>query len=201
MDFFSNNLSASSSLNCLGDVIKLRKIFISIVPFSASSSIHSTYVRLKNNFVSLSADSTITSSIRRSISPSLNFKSKTDFTYKVNRRCYTNISTIKNKSSFGIDYFGFLLYYKGKLKTIICHKSAPHHPAILTYRVSGKEYSDRLSFNTNSLNTSVYNAGYWTTRSYHFDTEETVKDNTIINLCTKKEPEVIKCCNKPIFFF
>lgn len=196
-----NYLSSSSSLNCLGDIIKLRKIFISIVPFNASSSIQSTYVRLKNNFVSLSADSTITSSIRRSISPSLNFKSKTDFTYKVTRRCYTSISPIKITSSFGINYFGFLLYYKGKLKTIICHKSAPHHPAILTYRVRGKEYSDKIPFNATSLNSNVYNAGFWVTQSYHFDTEETVKDNTVINLCTKKEPEVIKCSSKPIFFF
>ena len=62
----------------------------------------------------------------------------------------------------------------------------PHYPALLTYRVRGKEYLDRIPFNVNSLNSSVYNAGFWITPSYHFDTAETVKYNTVINLCPNK---------------
>lgn len=193
--------SIVSSLRCLCTLVKLRKIFLSIVPFKSTSSLSSTYVRLKNNTISLSYTNKISSIIRRSISPSFKLNSKTDLIYKVNRNCYTNISTIKTKSSFNIEYFGFLLYYKGKLKTIICPKSAPHHPSSLTYKVRGKEYKERLPFNAFYLNSSFYNEGAWTTSSYYFDTAETVKDNTSITLCNKKDPAIIKCSTKPVFFF
>lgn len=193
--------STISYLQCLCDLVRLRKIFISIVPSKSTSSLSSTYVRLKNNTISLSYTNKISSIIRRSISPSFKLNPKTNLSYKVNRSCYTNISTIKNISSLDIDYFGFLIYYKGKIKTFICTKSAPHHPSSLTYKVRGKEYKERLPFNTFYLNSSPYNDGAWTTSSYYFDTAETVKDNTGITLCNKKEPAIIKCSTKPVFFF
>lgn len=193
--------SAISSLKCLCALVRLRKIFISITPFKSLSSLSSTYVRLKNNTVSLSYTNNISSIIRKNINPSFKLNSKTNLNYKVNRNCYTSISTIKRSSSLDIDYFGFLIYYKGKIKTFICTKSAPHHPSSLTYKVKGKEYKERLPFNAFYLNSSLYNEGDWTTSSYHFDTAETVKDNTSIALCNKKEPAIIKCSTKPVFFF
>ena len=193
--------STISYLRCLCDLVRLRKIFLSIVPFKSTSSLSSTYVRLKNSTLSLYYTNNISSIIRISISPSFKLNSKTNLSYKVNRSCYTNISPLKNISSLDIDYFGFLIYYKGKIKTFICTKSAPHHPSFLTYKVRGKEYKERLPFNAFYLNSSLYNDGAWTTSSYHFDTTETIKENTILDIHEVKEPVVVECDNKHSLFF
>lgn len=196
-----NSLFSSSSLNCLCELFRLKKIFLSLVPFNTTSSLSSIYVRLKNNLTSLTADSNITSNIRKRIGPSFKLGSNTDLIYKVNRTCYTNISTIKTKSSFGIEYFGFLLYYKGKLKIVICHKSAPHHPEELEYKVCSIKRKEKYPFNSFIIKSWVLNDGRCESSSYHFDTTETIKENTILDIHEIEEPVVVECDNKHSFFF
>lgn len=161
--------STVSYLQCLCDLVRLRKIFISIVPFKSTSSLSSTYVRLKNNTISLS---------------------------------YTNnISTIKKSSSLDIDYFGFLIYYKGKIKTFICTKSSPHHPEELEYKVRGIERKEKYPFNSFIIGSWIFNDGRWESSSYHFDTAETIKESTILDIHEIEEPVVVKYDNKHSFFF
>ena len=140
--------------------------------------------------------------IRKIISTSFKLNSKTNLNYKVNRNCYTSISTIKgSSSSLNIDYFGFLIYYKGKIKTFICSKSSPHHPEELEYKVRGIERREKYPFNSFVIGSWIFNDGRWESSSYHFDTAETIKENTIIDIHEIEEPVVVKYDNKHSFFF
>ena len=197
----STFLFISSDISCLAEISKLKKIFLSLTEISSSSSVLPTYVRLKNNTLTIPANTSVTSGISNIRGPFVNITdSSTSVSCGINRNSYTALHC-NTTSSFDINYSGFLLYYKGKLKVFICPKSSPHHPGELKYRVRGNEIKKFLPLNSSTINSSYYNEGEYTTASYHFDTAETVKDNTSLNICTQKEPAVIKCSDKPLFFF
>lgn len=195
-----------------------------IVRYSDIESVSSTRVIIPTTIftdissITASTDSSITTKRRRINSSSIiNTTSIDSSTYKyrtfsstieecssvksmAGRNKYTQSSFV-DISDVHLEQSGFLLYYKGRLKMFICPQSSPHHPEGLEYKVRGIETKERYPLNSFILGDIILNDGGWTTSSYHFDTAETIKENTIFDIHEIEEPVVVECDNKHSFFF
>lgn len=175
-------------------------IFTDVSSITASTDSSITTIREKiNNSIIVNNTSTDSSAYRyRTCSSTTEEGSSVE--YMAGRNKYTQSSFV-DISDVHLEQAGFLLYYKGRLKIFICPQSSPHHPEGLEYRVRGIETKERYPLNSFILGGIIINDGKWTTSSYHFDTAETIKENTILDIHEIEEPVVVECDNKHSFFF
>ena len=171
---------------------------ISSITTSTNSSI--TTIKGKINSSIINNSTSTDSSAYRYRTPFFTIVENSSVEYMAGRNKYTQGSFV-DISDVHLEQSGFLLYYKGRLKLFICPQSSPHHSAELEYKVRGIETKERYPLNSFILGDILVNKGRWTTSSYHFDTAETIKENTILDIHEVKEPVVVECDNKHSLFF
>lgn len=126
-------------------------------------------------------------------------------------------SDVKEYNSVNHNILNVMLLAEGSFKTAshhfdtqetikdsfisICTKSAPRHPENITYKVKGLDKKETLPFNSFILGSNKYNEGSWLTSSYHFDTQETVKENTVLTIKKPKFVALSGCVEKPSLYF
>ena len=175
-------------------------IFTDISSITSNTDSNIITIRGKINSSSIINNTFTDSSAYRYRAPSFTIEEGSSIEYIVGRNKYAQSSFI-DISDVHLEQSGFLLYYKGRLKMVICPKSSPHHPEGLEYKVIGIETKERYPLNSFILGDILINDGRWTTSSYHFDTAETIKENTILDIHEIEEPVVVECDNKHSFFF
>ena len=175
-------------------------IFTDISSITASTDSSIITIRGKINSSSIINSTSTDSSAYRHRTFSSTIEEGSYVEYMVGRNKYIQSSFV-DISDVHLEQSGFLLYYKGRLKIFICPKSSPHHPEGLEYKVIGIETKERYPLNSLILGDILINDGRWTTSSYHFDTAETIKENTILDIHEIEEPVVVECDNKHSFFF
>ena len=175
-------------------------IFTDISSIAANTDYSITTIRGKINSSNIINNTYTDSSAYRHRTLSSTIKEGSSVEYVAGRNKYTQSSFV-DSSNVHLEQSGFLLYYNGRLKIFICPKSSPHHPEGLEYKVRGIETKERYPLNSFILGDILINDGRWTTSSYHFDTAETIKENTILDIHEVEEPVVVECDNKHSFFF
>ena len=198
----SRNIVRYSDIESLSSasVVFPTTIFTDISGITASTDSGITTRRRRINSSSINNTISIDSSAYRYRTFSSTIEEGSSVESMAGRNKYTQSSFV-DISDVHLEQSSFLLYYKGRLKMFICPQSSPHHPEGLEYKVRGIETKERYPLNSFVLGDILINEGRWTTSSYHFDTAETIKENTILDIHEIEEPVVVECDNKHSFFF
>ena len=190
------NLESNSNLKA----IMSNPLFSDVEEIKSFSYNQNLLLVRKPILVHINNNTNINYKIYRSLYRDSNITYNNNITYAFSKKKYIK-SNIISDSNIELDQMGFLLYYNGRLKLVICHKSSPHHPEELEYKVRGIERKEKYPFNSFIIGSWIFNGGRWESSSYHFDTAETIKENTILDIHKIEEPVVVECDNKHSFFF